>query len=412
MRILFISEYYYPHIGGGEISLKTIVNELGKEHDVHVLTGAHESAPAYEHDGNITIHRRIPNEASVSGLRSNLRRLFVTPQRISREATELCREHEFDIIHLFGRSLLAAPRLSRLGIPLFHTINSYFALCPTGHLREPEGLLEPKPKLTTLIRTIYRAQEIGKTPNTWIYRYNPLAYAFLITTMNRSRRALSYCQLLAVGAFVQESLAHIGYESTIVYHPVEMSAYHAVEEHETDKPTILYLGAYTEFKGPQNVLKAAADTDARVVMHGSGPLKQELEELSETLDVDAEINDAIPHEETPEAYAKSDIVVVPTLHPEPSGRVAVEAMAAGKPVIGARSGGIPETIENADGLTYEPNDIEGLKDHIEHLIENPQEAKEMGERAREAVEKVYSPEESCKHIVEQYRTVTDLSSPH
>lgn len=64
-----------------------------------------------------------------------------------------------------------------------------------------------------------------------------------------------------------------------------------------------------------------------------------------------------------------DVLVVPSLFREPFGRVAIEAFAHGVPVIGARSGGIPETIEpGVSGALFAPGDDAALAREIMALV--------------------------------------------
>lgn len=64
---------------------------------------------------------------------------------------------------------------------------------------------------------------------------------------------------------------------------------------------------------------------------------------------------------------------------EAFGRVTVEAMRAGKPVIGTRSGGTPELIRDGwNGLLYTPGDSKELAQHIRYLAEHPELARRMG----------------------------------
>lgn len=73
---------------------------------------------------------------------------------------------------------------------------------------------------------------------------------------------------------------------------------------------------------------------------------------------------------SPDAFfPQIDVLVIPTLYREPFGRVVIEAFAQGVPVIGARNGGIPETIEpGVNGLLFEPGDEAGLTERIDQLL--------------------------------------------
>jgi len=96
-------------------------------------------------------------------------------------------------------------------------------------------------------------------------------------------------------------------------------------------------------------------------------------------------------EELPQLYVQADICVVPSLWPEPFGIVAVEAMAAGKPVIASRIGGLKDiVVDGVTGFLVEPGDVKQLAEKIELLMDNPDLYKKMGKAARKRVEELYS----------------------
>lgn len=72
-----------------------------------------------------------------------------------------------------------------------------------------------------------------------------------------------------------------------------------------------------------------------------------------------------------DAYAALDIVCVPSTEAEAFGLVAVEAMAARRPLLAARIGGLPEVVEHGrNGLLHEPGDAEDLAWHLAALLDN------------------------------------------
>ena len=81
--------------------------------------------------------------------------------------------------------------------------------------------------------------------------------------------------------------------------------------------------------------------------------------------------------------AAADAVLVPSQ--ESFGRVAVEAMLAGTPVIASRWGASPEIISDGEtGILYEPRDSEGLAAQIRRLIDHPGERERLTTAARES----------------------------
>lgn len=93
---------------------------------------------------------------------------------------------------------------------------------------------------------------------------------------------------------------------------------------------------------------------------------------------------------------------------EAFGRVTVEAMMSGMPVIGSASGGTPELIKNGvTGFTFEPNSFESLADKMKLFLENPILIKEMGTKAAVQSRSQFDIKNCAKCIRQVYKEVTD-----
>ena len=87
---------------------------------------------------------------------------------------------------------------------------------------------------------------------------------------------------------------------------------------------------------------------------------------------------------------RAGCVVIPSLY-EPFGLVALEALAAGAPLIVARTGGLAELIEGTDaGLTFEPGRPDDLASCIERVLNDPYLAARADANARELIDRKYS----------------------
>ncbi|HEY1891592.1 MAG TPA: glycosyltransferase family 4 protein [Steroidobacteraceae bacterium] len=83
-------------------------------------------------------------------------------------------------------------------------------------------------------------------------------------------------------------------------------------------------------------------------------------------------------------YPALDILVVPSLYPEPFGRVSVEAQAVTVPVVCSLAGGLPETFVADDtGIAVAPGDADGLAGAISTLLHDPERRRRMGAAGRE-----------------------------
>ncbi len=91
---------------------------------------------------------------------------------------------------------------------------------------------------------------------------------------------------------------------------------------------------------------------------------------------------------------------------EAFGRVTAEAMLGGMPVIGSRTGGTPELIEEGKtGFLFEYGNSDDLADKIKRLIQNKELLKEMGENAREYAKSHFMIERCVNEIMGVYRSV-------
>ncbi|WP_079244698.1 glycosyltransferase [Mycolicibacterium diernhoferi] len=87
----------------------------------------------------------------------------------------------------------------------------------------------------------------------------------------------------------------------------------------------------------------------------------------------------IPHPEIMATFAAAAVAVVPSRWQEPLGLVAVEAMAAGTPVVATRVGALPEVVEHGKtGLIVPPNDPSALAAALDEMVGDPRRAESYG----------------------------------
>ena len=115
----------------------------------------------------------------------------------------------------------------------------------------------------------------------------------------------------------------------------------------------------------------------------------------------------------PAAYALADVVVAPSIEPEPFGRVAIEAQAMGRPVVAADIGGLGETVmPAATGWLVPPNDARALADALDLALAMPEDSRaRLAERARRFVERSFSLERMGKATLAVYRELLDARPP-
>lgn len=103
-------------------------------------------------------------------------------------------------------------------------------------------------------------------------------------------------------------------------------------------------------------------------------------------------------------WRATDIAVVPSTEPEPFGMVALEAMAARKPVVASSSGGVAEiVVDGVTGCLFEPGNATALAEKLEMLIMDDRQRIEMGEAGYTRLNKFFSVNNYVRSIENIYR---------
>jgi len=93
----------------------------------------------------------------------------------------------------------------------------------------------------------------------------------------------------------------------------------------------------------------------------------------------------------PQYLRAADVLVMPTIAQDALGRTAVEAMAAAKPVVASRLGGLPFTVvDGATGLLFEPGNAEDLATKLTTLLDDADLRRRLGEAGRRRFEEHYA----------------------
>ena len=155
-------------------------------------------------------------------------------------------------------------------------------------------------------------------------------------------------------------------------------------------------------------LFAAADLlasdfpDVEFQIVGDGPRRAELEELVRAHGLERRVQFLGHREDVAPLLAEADIFVLPSRSEAfPNG--AIEAMAAGLPVVASATGGLLDLIEHGHtGLLFEPGNPAALADALRHLFTDRSIASAIGQRAQTQVRQRYSFERMVRSFEDLY----------
>lgn len=150
-----------------------------------------------------------------------------------------------------------------------------------------------------------------------------------------------------------------------------------------DAPIVGCVGKFTEVKGHEHFLRAAAlvhhrRPDARYLLVGDGPRRAMLADLAGELGLESVVCFAGARGDVPGILKSMDVFVLPSIS-EGLPNVVLEAMAAGRPIVATTVGGVPEVVEHgSNGLLVAPGDHEAMARAILEMMEDPVSARLMG----------------------------------
>jgi glycosyltransferase involved in cell wall biosynthesis len=176
-----------------------------------------------------------------------------------------------------------------------------------------------------------------------------------------------------------------------------------------------YAGKLVEEKGILTLLRAFARVarrhpDAHLVFAGGGPLKVEVERTARDLGLAGQVHlPGVIHNSGLPAYMNAlDVFVLPSeTRPnwrEQFGRVAVEAMACGIPVVGSDSGEIPAVIDRA-GVVFPEGQASELAARLDSLLSSSAERERLSRAGRERVLECFTTERVAEQHYAIYRAL-------
>ncbi len=158
-----------------------------------------------------------------------------------------------------------------------------------------------------------------------------------------------------------------------------------------DEPTVVYVGKLSEEKGVALLLEALEGVDARAVIVGFGPAREELEAAAGERVL---FTGALEHRHLRHLWPLADVSVTPSVFPEAFGMVAAEAAACGSPPLVARHSGLATVAEGLEteypkrhrGLaSFAPGDVQDLRSKLAAILALPRpEWEEVSAAARAA----------------------------
>ncbi|MFF3849713.1 glycosyltransferase [Streptomyces sp. NPDC002328] len=366
------------------------------DQEVALLRKAGHRVEVFERRSDDIAARSLPAKAALP---------FLVPWNpgVRRELATRLRAGRPDVVHVHNVFPLLSPAVlaacADAGVPAVATLHNYTQVCPPGTLQR-----DGRPC----------AECVGSTPLPAVrhgcYRGSRLATVPLAVSLsvNRRRWWSGVERFFCISAAQREVLVRAGM-------PAERLAvkHNFVPDpgvrRAGDGEQLLFLGRLAEAKGVRllmaawDELAASGGVGVPLVIAGAGPLEREVAAWAAGRD-DVRYAGLYDTAECRRAVARSVAVVAPSTWLEAFGLVAVEAMAAGVPVVAAGHGAFVELVEEGvTGLLHRPGDAGSLADRLRRITADRSRNQEMGRAARRRYEQGFSPVVGLERLVEGYR---------
>ncbi|AYM59368.1 glycosyltransferase family 4 protein [Agrobacterium fabrum] len=264
------------------------------------------------------------------------------------------------------------------------------------------------------------AAKLSRRPLVWILHDIVTGTAFSATNRRASLAfARIFARLVAVNseetgrAFIEAGgeadkvrIVYNGFDpAKAKLHDAGMAARLRAELGLGPQPLVGLFGRLSEWKGQHVFLDAlAAMEGVQAVIVGGALFGQEayearIREQASRLGLDGRVRFLGFRSDVPELMASMDVVAHTSIVAEPFGRVVVEAMMCGRPVVATRGGGVTEIIRDGEtGLLVPPGDASALAAALGTILSDPALAQRLGQSGREDVSDRFSLQETCRSV--------------
>jgi glycosyltransferase involved in cell wall biosynthesis len=376
MRILMLAQSLSPIVGGEERVVEDLSRSLSERgHELAIATMRQPGAEPQEDLGGVPIETLRSSTHRLPGLRGQQERRHAPPYPDPETVIDLARvleRHQPEVVHAHNwlvHSYLPLKRRNRAALVL--TNHDYGLLCATKRLfRKGEPCSGPGPVKCVVCAARHYGPGRG-----------PLA---AVSTLSRGRSVRNAVDLfLPISAAVQR-LCRLSPENSRVISDLlgGLPSRPALDDPRLEQlpkePFVLFFGDITEDKGAWNLAAVyrALESPPPLVMIG----RNYLPELVGIPRI--HIFEPWPHDLAIEALRRSMFAVVPSIWPEPFGLVALEAAAAGKPVIASEIGGLTDIVVDGEtGLLVPPGDRPAMRTALRRLTRDDDLRGRLGEAA-------------------------------
>jgi glycosyltransferase involved in cell wall biosynthesis len=373
MNILYITQFFSPSGGGGEVVFSELVKGMARRgHDVHVICFQLSN---FKDDclDRVTVHRINPVLENKGGSPPSIRKNISYIVNAILKGTKIIRKKKIDIIHTNNFS----PVIPGIVLAKMHKV----------------------PVLTT-VHVVLTTSSPDYWKN-WAAQQNISRISSVIgPRFEKFTVRLPNDIIHAVSNATREDLLKFSAKPRIVVIPngIDLTDHEILEHKKCDYQNyVLFIARLIFYKNLDVVISSFKEVakklpDAKLIVVGDGPMRQSWEKmvLELGLNQNIEFTGFVSHEKKFELLSRCSALLVPSPY-EGFPMVLLEAFAMSKPVLVADVKPYGEIVqEGIDGFMLPPHDPDRWSERIIHLLSNKNICKNMGGKGRQKVENEFN----------------------
>ena len=384
MKILHLAQFVPPVPGGEERHVWNLARALASRgHEVTMMGFAtDEDGPGQTVSEGVRVIRVRTAASRLPMLYSDASRPHALPlpdPTVSRAIRAELETGDFDVVHAHNWIVNSAlGPTSRTGVPLVMTLHDYSHICPTKRLMEFGKTRCPGPSPQRCLPC--SAEHYGKAngavtlaANAWSARRRAkhISCAAAVST------AVAEGVTIPDGHWLHSTRLNIRVIPNFIPDEIVVAD---IPPTAPDAP-LLFVGDLSPDKGVQSLLDAyrLLDSPPPLILAGRSATPEAWQ-----FPDGATWTGPLPHAEVVALFRSARAVVVPSVWADPCPTVVLEAMAAGRPVVAAASGGILDmVVDGRTGLLFPPGDAPALAAALSTVLADPDRACDFGVAGRD-----------------------------
>ena len=363
--VLIIVPTYSPNVGGVETHLGDLVRELdSNDYRVYVHTYSPITTPGVnweprEYFNNVEIRRHAwfgKNLLHKIEKKPVLVFLYIVPYLLIRVFLFMILNHrKIDIIHAHGFN---AAFIGKFLKKIF------------------------RKKLFVSVHAIY---ELNPKCNTALFIRNILMSADGLSALSKA----SYDELVSFGIPPKKLRIHENWTDLERFRPIPNKSELKRRFNLPDRFSVICIARLTAIKGIKEFVSVAKKIpEISFIIVGNGPLENFVIRESQKIK-NLYFMGSVDYSDLHLYYNLGDIFCIPSQYEEGYGRVAMEALACGSPVVGSNKGGIPEVVAQNVGILVDPS-VENLTEAVSRLYKDRKLFQKLKQNCRSYAEKNFS----------------------